>query len=54
MDGSALQIVTMVPDGLPNIRLSWKNADGQFSKLISRSGEDGSYILVNDNIEAVG
>ena len=54
MDGSALQVVTMVPDGLPNLRLSWKNADGQFSKLISRSGEDGSYILVDDNIEAVG
>ena len=54
MDGSALQIVTMVPDGLPNLRLSWKNADGQHSKLISRSGEDGSYILVDDNIEVVG
>ena len=54
MDGSALQIVTMVPDGLPNLRLSWKNADGQFSKLISQSGEDGKYILVDDNIEVVG
>ena len=54
MDGSALQIVTMVPDGLPNLRLSWKNADGQHSMLISRSGEDGSYILVDDNIEVVG
>lgn len=55
MEDNAVQLETMIPDGMPNLKISWTDSwGGQLSNLISQSGEDGSYILVSDNIEAVG
>lgn len=56
MSDCALQLVTQIPEGMPNLRISYKNAAGEeTSLLLSQSGEDGGYILVNEaDIEAVG
>lgn len=55
MKNCAVQIQTDIPDGMPNLLISYLTADGQkISRLLSQSGEDGSLILVEDNIAAVG
>lgn len=55
MKDCAVQIQTDIPDGMPNLLISYLTADGQkISRLLSQSGEDGSLILVEDNIAAVG
>lgn len=51
----ALQLQTVVPEGLPNLMISYSTADGaRYSKLLSQSGESGEYLLVDDDIQAVG
>ena len=51
----ALQVQTVVPDGLPSLRITYYTADGvRHGMLPSQSGLDGSYLLVDDDIEAVG
>ncbi len=51
----ALQLQVVVPDGLPNLRISYTTADGvRHGKLLSQSGADGSFMLVDDDIQAVG
>ncbi len=51
----ALQLEVEVPDGLPDLLISYYTADGErHGKLLSQSGQDGKYILVDDDIEAVG
>ena len=51
----ALQLQVVVPEGLPDLRISYTTADGErHGKLLSQSGLDGGYMLVDDNIEAVG
>lgn len=51
----ALQLRVVVPEGLPNLRISYTTADGvRHGKLLSQSGVDGSYMLVDDDIQAVG
>ncbi len=51
----ALQVQTVVPDGLPSLRITYYTADGvRHGMLLSQSGLDGSYLLVDDDIEAVG
>ena len=55
MEDSALQLVAAMPEGTPRLKLSWTDADGEHSALISRSGEDGGYALASeDEIELVG
>ena len=55
MGDSALQLLTSIPDGIPNLMLKYRIADGtEVHKLISQSGKDGSYLLIDDDIEAVG
>ena len=54
MTNCALQLVTMIPDGMPNLKLSYTDKDGRHELLLTQSGEDGSFILTDDNIEAVG
>lgn len=52
---SALQLVSIIPEGMPNLMLSYNTADGAAHKLlISQNGYDGSFILVDDSIAAVG
>ena len=51
----ALQLKVVVPEGLPDLRITYYTADGErHGMLLSQSGVDGSYILVGDDIEAVG
>lgn len=51
----ALQLEVVVPEGLPNLLITYYTADGErHGKLLSQSGLDGTYMLVDDNIEAVG
>ncbi len=51
----ALQLKVVVPDGLPNLRIAYTTADGvRHGKLLSQSGLDGKFMLVDDDIEAVG
>lgn len=51
----ALQLKVVVPEGLPNLRISYTTADGiRHGKLLSQSGADGSFMLVDDDIQAVG
>ena len=55
LDDCALQIRVVVPEGLPNLRIAYTTADGvRHGKLLSQSGLDGSYMLVDDDIQAVG
>lgn len=51
----AVQLEVIVPEGLPNLLITYYTADGvRHGKLLSQSGADGSYLLVDDDIEAVG
>ena len=56
MNDCALQLKTLIPEGIPNLMLSYATADGASrSLLISQSGQDGSFTLVEEgSIEAVG
>ena len=55
MSDSALQVLTVIPEGMPNLMISYMDAQGETHRmLISQSGEDGSLLLVDDSIEAVG
>ena len=52
---SAIQLQTVIPEGMPNIMLSYATAGGETHRLlISQSGKDGSLLLVDESIEAVG
>ena len=50
----ALQLVTNVPEGMPELKISYSDAGGEHVFYLSQSGLDGSFILVDDSIEAVG
>ena len=54
MNGSALQLQTIIPEGMPNLRLSYTDGSGEHCFYISESGENGKPILADDTIEAVG
>ena len=51
----AVQLEVVIPEGLPNLLITYYTGDGvRHGKLLSQSGADGSYLLVDDDIEAVG
>ncbi len=55
MHNCAVQIATDIPDGMPNLKLSYHTDEGQRSYYLTQSGEDGSLILLlAESIEAVG
>lgn len=55
LQDSAIQLVTVIPEGMPNLMVRYSTSDGTTHKLLlSQSGEDGSLILTDSNIEAVG
>lgn len=56
MSDCVLQLDTMIPDGMPDLMVSFRDASGaQTRLLLTQSGENGAYILMNDSdIEAVG
>ena len=50
-----MQLDVTVPEGIPNLMLRYTDGTGvKYSLILSRSGVDGGYTLVNDDIEAVG
>ena len=54
-ENCALQISAIIPEGMPNLMLSYTDESGmQHNILISESGADGSLIITDDSIEAVG
>lgn len=54
MTDSALQLVTLIPEGMPNLMLRYYTAGGEHRLYLTESGENGRLILSDDNIEAVG
>ncbi len=51
----AVQLATVLPEGMPNVMIRYTSADGSAHKLlVTQSGEDGSLILSDDSIAAVG
>ena len=55
LQNCVLQLEAVVPEGLPDLLITYYTADGErHGKLLSQSAADGSYMLVDDNIEAVG
>ena len=53
MDNCALQLRCLIPEGMPNLRISYDDSEGSHSYYLSHSGLDGSVILT-DTVEAVG
>jgi len=54
MQDCAVQISTIIPEGAPNLMISYKTAEGETEEvLLTESGEDGSIILMDD-FQAVG
>lgn len=56
MQNCAIQLLTDIPDGMPNLMIRYTTADGTAHHyLISQSGEDGSIILIDaESVEAIG
>lgn len=55
MHNCAIQLVTVLPEGMPNVMIRYTSADGAaHNLLVTQSGEDGSLILSDDSIAAVG
>lgn len=53
MDNCALQLRCLIPEGMPNLRISYDDAEGSHSFYLSHGGVDGRIILT-DAVEAVG
>ena len=54
MNDCAVQLLTNIPEGMPDLKLSYVDSNGEHELYLSQSGEDGSFILVDGSIEAVG
>lgn len=55
MDDCLLQLDVTIPEGMPDLMVRYTDAAGEtHSLLLTQSGEDGSLILADDDIEAVG
>lgn len=53
MDNCALQLRCLIPEGMPNLRISYDDAEGSHSFYLSHNGVDGS-VTLTDAVEAVG
>jgi hypothetical protein len=55
MEDCALQLNVIVPEGMPDLMISYTDADYvEHRLLLSESGADGAPVLVDDTIQAVG
>ncbi|MGI5976507.1 MAG: DUF3298 domain-containing protein [Candidatus Limivicinus sp.] len=55
MEDCLLQLRAGIPEGMPNLLLSYEDGDGNIQEFVlTQSGEDGSLILSSPDIEAVG
>ena len=51
MESSAVQIQAEIPDGFPNLALSYRGENGEVHRcLISQSGEDGRLLLMEEGV----
>ena len=51
MESSAVQIQAEIPDGFPNLALSYRGENGEGHRcLISQSGEDGRLLLMEEGV----
>lgn len=53
MSGCAIQLQALLPDGMPNLMISYTSGGERHSVLLTH-GEEGGPALVDDTIEAVG
>ena len=55
MHDCAVQLVTVLPEGMPDLMIRYTSSNGsRHNLLVTQSGEDGSLILSDDSIVAVG
>lgn len=56
LSNAGVQVQTMIPDGMPNLMIRYRDADGALhSYLITQSGLDGSVLLMEEEqVAAVG
>ena len=45
--GDGLLVTAVIPEGAPNLQITWTGADGTQTRLISESGKDGSLLLID-------
>ena len=48
LNNSALQLAMMIPGDLPNVLLRYRDGNGDHEYLITISGRDGSYVLIEN------
>ena len=53
MSGCAIQLQASLPDGMPNLMISYTSGGERHSVLLTH-GEEGGPALVDDSLEAVG
>ena len=46
-DGESVCVQTWIPDVMPNLAISWRDAAGEHTSYISQSGMDGSLVLMD-------
>ena len=54
MKDSALQIVSIMPEGMPLLWVTWRDSAGEHGGCITPNGRDGGYDVSEGEIEAVG
>ncbi len=48
-DGESLCVQTWIPDTMPTLSVSWRDADGEHTNYIAQSGMDGSLVLMRSD-----
>ena len=51
---SIIQLALDIPDGMPNMMVSYKSDGIEYNRFITQSGKDGTLLLLDDDITAVG
>ncbi len=54
LSDSIIQLSLDIPDGMPDMMISYVSDGVEYSRFITQSGKDGALLLVDDDINAVG
>ena len=54
MQDAAVQLAAVLPEGVPNLMLSYRSGGEEHRCLLTQSGEDGSLILLSEGIYIIG
>ena len=54
MDNCAVQLQTRIPEGMPDLMVGWRTAEGEEVRRLVTRGESGNAVFVSDTISAVG